>query len=509
MKIRLFRDLNIIPGQWKIFAVLLMTFVLGTMLYTRSSRALETTDTTSQQQAVSHPPIHITNLQSIYLPLVRNDFEWLSPFGFEAIHSMSKEPLLQRANELNAGWIRMNDRISWRELQPTEDSPIQWQVLEPFEQELRLLRSSGIMPVVIVDDYPRWATSLPSSCSALRTDRLEHFARFMSALAERYSTPEFNVHHWELGNEPDVDPDLVDPDNIFGCWGDADDPFYGGQQYGAMLNVVTPALKAADPEAVVWIGGLLLNSPETRIPGQGRPELFVQGILEAGAAPHFDVVPYHWYPAAWKDGKIDQDNAAGNHWDEQGGGVRGKARHLRQIMQSYGVDKPLVLNETSLLCPPIAQVPAYCNPPSQEFFQLQATMMVRVMVRGLSEGVSGFSWYTLDGPGWRNSGLLDGNQQPRPAFRTYQHINQQLADAVYLGPVDYGPQIEAYAFLRGDTIISVAWSTDTQTHSVTVPQATFREAFDRDGNPLAPTPVEGGYQFAVPFEPVYLLLSAS
>ena len=35
---------------------------------------------------------------------------------------------------------------------------------------------------------------------------------------------EFDVHYWELGNEPDVDPILVNSSSGFGCWGDIDDP---------------------------------------------------------------------------------------------------------------------------------------------------------------------------------------------------------------------------------------------------------------------------------------------
>ena len=104
------------------------------------------------------------------------------------------------------------------------------------------------------------------------------------------------MHNWELGNEPDVDPDLLPVDWGFGCWGNIDDPFYGGIHYGEMIKVVGQAIKEADPTATVWLGGLLLATPETSDPNNGKPELFFKGVLEAGAAPYFDVVGYHWYP---------------------------------------------------------------------------------------------------------------------------------------------------------------------------------------------------------------------
>ena len=53
------------------------------------------------------------------------------------------------------------------------------------------------------------------------------------------------MHHWELGNEPDVDPDLVPPDSIFGCWGEISDrEYYGGKEYGNMLKLVYPAINS-------------------------------------------------------------------------------------------------------------------------------------------------------------------------------------------------------------------------------------------------------------------------
>ena len=51
-----------------------------------------------------------------------------------------------------------------------------------------------------------------------------------------------------------MDPKLVDPDSVFGCWGDNDDDYYGGGYYADMLKMVYPAVKSADPQAQVLIG---------------------------------------------------------------------------------------------------------------------------------------------------------------------------------------------------------------------------------------------------------------
>lgn len=239
----------------------------------------------------------------VYLPLVYGKPPWSSPFGVEPT-SMLQEGLLSytRTLELGVGWVRLGTQVHWRQLQPNEGDPIQWSALASFEHQLVDLKKAGIRPLVTITDSPHWATIIPSSCAAVRTDKFAAFADFMGQLVERYKTDEYNVHDWEIGNEPDVDSDLVPVDNIFGCWGDNDDPYYGGQHYGEMLKVVGAAIKQADPTARVWIGGLLLARPDSApnpncsIPGKCRPELFLEGILRASAASSFDIVGYHAYP---------------------------------------------------------------------------------------------------------------------------------------------------------------------------------------------------------------------
>jgi hypothetical protein len=203
-----------------------------------------------------------------FLPLIKNRHPWMNPFGFEPIANLGQNSTLyNRAVNLQSNWVRLNGKISWRALQPVEGGAIQWGLLAGFENELRALKSASMTPVVIVDDYPHWAVEIartdgkPTSCGPLQAGKFSAFAQSVRALVARYMTSEFNVHHWELGNEPDVDPDLVGIDSSFGCWGNIDDPTYGGRHYGEMLKVVSQAIKAQDPAAKVWVGGLLLGTP--------------------------------------------------------------------------------------------------------------------------------------------------------------------------------------------------------------------------------------------------------
>jgi hypothetical protein len=442
------------------------------------------------------------NLPLLIGPTLTPNPQPSSPFGVEATLSITLDNSLGRVADLHSSWVRLGRRISWLELQPNPGDPIRWELLANFESELRLLKQFGITPVVIINHAPRWATILPTSCSAIRSDVFPAFAQFFGALVARYHTAEYNVHNWELGNEPDVAPSVVPPDNGFGCWGDVKDPFYGGRQYGEMLKVVGPAAKAEDPQVRIWTGGLLLDRPDNSDPKVGRPELFLEGILEAGAAPYFDVVAYHVYDY-YTEPIVDFDTVEPWFWKPWGGRVVGKARFLKQIMAAYGVDKPLVANEIGLLW---CQSGPKCPPPSAKFYDAQASFVVRSLARGSGNGVQGFAWYSLEWPGFRFSSLLFQDGSPKPVYPAYQQLAEQLAGATYLQTVDYGAGIEAYAFGRTTEQVQVIWTTSVTTHTITIPQSQLLRAVDRDGQPIVPM-VEGtNSQLTISYAPIYVVL---
>lgn len=470
---------------------LLMMGLLGLLL--KQQPSADASKPKQNQTLLSQGP-HL-----LYLPIISTSRP-KSAFGIETNRLMlSGSLMLERASDLEVGWARLNGRISWADLQPVEGGSILWDRLTNFEDELRALKSAQIKPIVIIDDYPRWATITPNSCAAIRADQFLNFAKFVHAVVERYKS--FGVHDWELGNEPDAAPIFVEQDSVFGCWGDIDDPYYGGRYYGEMVKVVGSAIKEADPLANVWLGGLLLNHPDTTTEGHGKPELFLQGILEAGAADYFDIVPYHSYPP-YVNRRVDHDNDIGGPWDALGGGFVGKAIFLRQMMAQYGVDKPLFLNETGMMCPDYY---AWCVPsPIPDFYQAQADFVVRGFVRATANDIKGPIWYTLN-VGWRHTGLLDSDGNPLPAYNAYQVLNRQLAGASYKEVSFYAEGVEAYAFQKGGKQIDVVWAMQDQVLDILVPQDKFVEAYDQYGNSLTPDPLDSNYRFLVGFEPIYII----
>jgi hypothetical protein len=443
----------------------------------------------------------------VFLPYLSNSHPWLNhPFGVESEMDITSSVLAEPLTSLHVGWMRINHRISWRVLQPNRGDPIQWDLLKDFEEELFMLRQNGIKPVVIVDDYPRWATIVENSCSPLREDRFDDFAQFARALVRRYSTPVYNVYDWEMGNEVDVDPRWVPVDSQYGCWGDIKDEFYGGYYYGEMLKVVGKAMKEENPEARVWVGGLMAHPPDATNPRNGEPDKFLYGILEAGAAPYFDVVPFHGH-LGYYNVYMDSDTDLSGPWIEWGGGIRGKTQYLTQVMASYGVTKTLFLNELGVGCPDKYD---FCNPPPEEFYQYQAEMGVRAAIRTVSEGVEGFIWYILH-EGWREMGLLNLSFEPKPVFYAYQELIEQLYWTNYVSPVDYGEFIEAYEFQKDVTqydrsIIHVLWAKKNNKYNVRIPQDRFVEARTIDGQLITPMVDGDQYKIVVGFSPIYVHL---
>jgi hypothetical protein len=462
----------------------------------------------SPGEAAFEPSNPIPN--NLYMPIVFKQHPYFNLFGVEANSSFYPDNFLTKAAvALGGSYVRLNGRISWRELQPEESDPINWDLLAGFETELRTLRAANITPIVIVIDYPRWATDntvredgVPTSCGPLLPERYDDFARFMQALVQRYMVPEFNVHIWEMGNEPDIDPNLIVPDSHFGCWGDANDPFYNGRAYGQMLRTVAPVIRAMDPRAQIWVGGLLLDSPNTVDGNIGQPEDFFRGILETGAATSFDVVAYHAY-IRYRSNRTDRDITSETAWDALGGILRGKARFLRTIMEEYDIDKPLFITETGQICDWCDQYPSYLL----NFFDMQANMPARSFPRAMSEDISGFIWYTLDGPGWNNGGLLDENQAPKPAYLSYQAFINIAGHANFTGPAYWGEGIEAYAYYHGSTRIDIIFSILDVTYTLEIPQNGFIAVYDRFGVPIPPQAVGQNYLLTIRYEPIYLVRS--
>ena len=370
-----------------------------------------------------------------------------------------------KVSEAKQSWVRYNS-IDWSAVEPQRGNR-NWGALSGVEADLQAISRQGAKAMVIVRRTPQWAQT-PSGglCGPIKEEALSDFAAFMSDVVRRYSSGPYNVKYWEMGNEVDVHPGLIDPKMPFGCWGDQNDAYYGGGYYAQMLKTVYPAIKRADRSAQVVIGGLLIDCDPDQPPA-GKdclPSKFLEGILRNGGANAFDIVAYHAYPL-WNPNMNDSDLEEPK-WKHRGGILLGKLSFVRQVMANYGVNKPIHMNEGGLLC---HESNTLC--PSDTFYNAQANYVPRLYARAWANGLQSAVWYTLNGPGWREGGLLDGSGNPRPAYNALKFMGNLLGGATFQKTLSTG-KLEGYAFTNRNTEIQLYWSNDGSTHSVSVPART-------------------------------------
>jgi hypothetical protein len=377
-------------------------------------------------------------------------------------------------------WIRSNNTLLWRNVEPVEGGGYLWNtsVIQRLEQEMLLASQAGLKYILIVRGSPRWATPpYQADCAPIHPTKYAQFAAFMAAAVARYSQPPYNVRYWQIGNEPDAY--IFQHDSGYGCWGVRTDPYYGGRAYGDMLKVVYPAIKAANPAVQVLHGSLLLDRPYNPENGGGVTARFLEGVLLAGAADSFDILPYNAY--YWGDDLSSPD------W---------KTPYLRNIMTTYNIPiKPMLMSETGLLCDPGCP-------------KLQGYAVGRYYARAISWNLLGTMWYMYDSDEFHHTAMVEPlhPEQHRPAYQAYQHAVKQLKDVTYIGPLVGQPSgIEGYRFARPDGVLTMVWSSKAQPVSISVDPSAIVSCTAWDGAPLACSNINGVVELTAGLAPIYLV----
>jgi hypothetical protein len=439
-----------------------------------------------------------SGVNDVFLPLVLRNYPPAPPiFGTEIAYWPSQEAA-NLAAEADLYWLRTN-AFDWDAIEPIRTDPPTYNWDQVNEGKLETAASKDMQPIATVRFAPGWASQ--ETCGPIDESAFPAFAQFLSAAVKRYSQPPFNVKYWEVGNEPDVPP-LAEyaPRQIFGCWGDPTDDYYGGGYYAEMLKTAYPAIKAADPQAQVLIGGLLLDCDPTHPPAgkDCKPAKFLEGILRNGGGNYFDIVSFHGYPQY----NGSSSNLGGLYYDEhfpswesRGGVVLGKVDFIREVLADYGFVKPVMHTEGSLICP---ESNPSCNPPPEDFYESQADYVVWLYVRNWAAGLRATIWFTFEGPGWRYGGMLDENQQPKPAYYALDFLTQELAEASYVRQITQFSVLRTFEFSAPGKKIWVMWAPDEVPHTITLPPGA-NKVYDKYGNDI--TPPDG--QIAVS-SPIYV-----
>jgi hypothetical protein len=167
----------------------------------------------------------------------------------------------------------------WSDIEPTEGN---WQFA--VYDDLVNRATNADIPLLGILAYAMKRVSVaaadmqsdPWGLSFCPPDNIDQFATFAGMVAARY--PE--VRYWEIWNEP----------NTTFFWRPSPDP----ARYVELLKLSYAAIKAANPKAVVVLGGLS--------PGNGNGQVntttaasFLQSVYQDGGKNYFDAVGFHPY----------------------------------------------------------------------------------------------------------------------------------------------------------------------------------------------------------------------
>lgn len=203
-----------------------------------------------------------------------------------------------QARELGAGAVRLY--IYWGQVEPAPGR-YEWDAVDALLAQL-----DGSEEVwITVCSSSLWATRQPTRfLPPSPAHDLTAYGAFVRALVTRCAG---RVRYWQCDNEPC---------NVGLLWAGT------AEEYLAQLRVLHDAVKTADPQALVVLGGAPYGLPGSAPDSQERR--FFDVLLRDGR-DHFDVFDLHLYGAA---ARIPDDIEA-----------------MRGLMRAHGYEKPVVAGE--------------------------------------------------------------------------------------------------------------------------------------------------------------------
>jgi hypothetical protein len=452
-----------------LFGALLGSILGGQLSLTSPSQAKSGVEEFSQSEPAAASADFV-----YYLPTIKSDsllVQGTTAFGID-MGDITPENGLYRMKNAGAAWIRRSE-VNWSKVEPTQGDR-NWNALSKLDQDLIRASSNGMEVILIVLGTPPWAQKANGYyCGPVKSTKLAAFADFMNDLVTRYSAPPYNVKYWELWNEPDVTPWPGGQNSEFGCWG-ANDDYYGGGYYAEMLKAAYPAIKSADPEAQVLVGGLLLDCNPTITDCGNKQPMFLEGILRHNGAndggDYFDGISFHAYDYYWDQlGKYGSPKWGSSYGT--GPVVLAKAQFIQNLLNNpeFGAPGKFLINtETAVVCGKHGDEPGIgtCDAsPTSAYETTKAYYIPQVFAAGEAAGLRASIWYSSFG--WRNSGLLsEGDLAKRPAYQAYFVARNQLLDSTYVREIEEFSSVMGYEFSRPDRRVWLIWSTDAQEHEV-------------------------------------------
>ncbi|MGV0644258.1 cellulase family glycosylhydrolase [Mycolicibacterium sp. XJ2546] len=207
---------------------------------------------------------------------------------------------------VNTGVRSARIMMPWAGIQP---SPQEWNWGQA-DLIVNAANARGIAVVALLNSTPGWATGGGPAIAAPPASA-EAFGTFAGTMASHFAG---RIAAYELWNEA----------NAVQFWAGPQGP--QPDRFADLLKAAYPAIKGADPNATVVLGGL---SPTINFFSITRnPVDYLNGVYAAGGGGNFDAVGYHPY--------LFTNNEASRFSTGQANSPRGLYDQLRGVMGANG-----------------------------------------------------------------------------------------------------------------------------------------------------------------------------
>ena len=264
------RTLRLGLGVFGVVALVVAAVVVGGTVVNRviaQGSSVKPLDSTDAQRAVRYGPRRVGGGATVGQAI--GGFANAAQFLFQDDASLNAD--LDAMQNTGATWIRFD--FLWTYIEPNANQ-FQWTV---YDKVVAAARARGFTILGELDFTPPWARGAACNTSdKCAPGDIGAWQQFITTTVNRYKG---SVSHWEIWNEP----------NLSFFWQTGPDP----AAYTALLKASYPAVKQADPNAVVVSGGL---APAGQLTADMYPPLdFLKGMYAAGAQGSFDAFGMHPY----------------------------------------------------------------------------------------------------------------------------------------------------------------------------------------------------------------------
>ncbi len=333
----------------------------------------------------------------------------------------------QAMNGAQAGWVRCS---------------FAWHVMEPFQGIWiyggtdRVAAEAATHNVKIMGTLggcPYWANG-DKAWMFPPIDTPEHMLAWRNYVKEVCTRYKGKVAAWELWNE----------ENIKEFWGYVP----AAAAYMPLLIAASQEIRAADPGAIVVMGGL----------AGGLSFTYFEDCLKLGLADYVDAVAYHPYAETLGTGEYTPQEST----------CRLIVQYMRYLISFYSTKNPQIwITEFGWSTRPV-------SPPGVSL-DTQASYMLRSFINYAGTEVSRIFWYMLRDEEVEQDGLLKNDFTNKPSYYYYRTFQDVFGKATSTAPgaVSFActqqSTLEAHSFLTGSgSLAFAAWKSDDSSDNLSL-----------------------------------------